>query len=175
MNNSEQEEGQGFSTLDMMALPAPMRRVTRIMMRKREVTREELDQAIQDMLPEEKRPTPEELEEALVNLVDINWLEKVETDEGITFRVRMGRKTGSDISRSGPQRDRQHSTMEALWDTVDSSDRSGRSSKSQPSPKSAPNVKAQEATESGEAKTQEEDEPTGITGLFARLFRRRKS
>jgi len=107
----------GFSTLDMMFFPAPVRRILRMMMRKVEMSYDELRKQI-DELPEEKRPLPEEIDESLDALVKIGWLAMTMTGNARVYRLEMGIKAGSAVTKASPEASTK-STISHLWDTFD--------------------------------------------------------
>jgi hypothetical protein len=107
----------GFSTLDMIHFPAPVRRIIRIMLRKAEISHEELHKTIQE-LPEEKRPSEKEVEESLDAMIKVGWLERIERDGSNHYRIDMGKKAGSEVTRASPSQ-KTKSTMSKLWDTFD--------------------------------------------------------
>ena len=107
----------GFSTLDMIHFPAPVRRIVRIMLRKAEISHEELHKTIQE-LPEEKRPSKEEVDESLDAMIKVGWLERTEREGSNHYRIDMGKKAGSEVTRASPSQ-KTKSTMSKLWDTFD--------------------------------------------------------
>ena len=107
----------GFSTLDMIHFPDPVRRIVRIMLRKAEISHEELHKTIQE-LPEEKRPSQEEVDESLDAMIKVGWLEQTEREGGKHYRIDMGKKAGSEVTRASPSQ-KTKSTMSKLWDTFD--------------------------------------------------------
>ncbi|MGF1504919.1 MAG: hypothetical protein ACFB51_07285 [Anaerolineae bacterium] len=115
------DSSTGISTIDMMGMPGPMRRIIRIMLRKTELTYAEIKEACAQ-LPESKRPTVPEIDEALEALVEMEWLFRIEGDdeESVVYSVKMSKKEGSDLSRSGT-RGKRHSSavMKNLWEAVD--------------------------------------------------------
>ncbi len=113
----EFDPNAGFSTLDMIHFPAPVRRIVRIMLRKAEMSHEELHKKIQE-LPEEKRPSPKEVDDSLEAMIEVGWLERVERDGGNLYRIDMGKKSGSEVTRASPNQ-KTKSTMSKLWDTFD--------------------------------------------------------
>ena len=109
------------STLDMLGMPDAARRVVRIMLRRPQMTYDEIRTAM-DALPEGKRASRAELDEALVLLCQLKWLIKEETVENVIYKVGIGTKPGSDVTRAGPKREAGQTQIEQLWDAVDSSD-----------------------------------------------------
>jgi predicted transcriptional regulator len=113
------------STFDLMSMPAPERRVIRIMLRKPVASYPDLCKII-DALPDHKRITRTELDKALAGLCEKGWLSREEVNDVYVYKVNLGTKTGSDVSRAGPsqkekkERPRRGPSMSDLWDSVDS-------------------------------------------------------
>lgn len=123
---SEQDSEQAVSapsTLDMLGMPDAARRVVRILLRRPQMTYDEI-RAAMDALPEDKRASRAELDEALALLCQLKWLAKEETAENVVYRVGIGAKPGSDVTRAGPKREAGQTQIEQLWDAVDTSDSS---------------------------------------------------
>jgi hypothetical protein len=109
------------STLDMLGMPDAARRIVRIMLRRPQMTYDEI-RAAMEALPEDKRASRAELDEALELLCQLKWLAKEQTDEAVVYKVGIGSKPGSDVTRAGPKREAGQTQIEQLWDAVDSSD-----------------------------------------------------
>jgi hypothetical protein len=109
----------GISTIDMMGMPGPIRRIIRIMLRKSTLSYDGILEQV-NKLPEEKRPSEKEVKEALDALVSMEWLHSYEEDGETIYSVKMAKKVGSEESRSGTrQQPNQSSTMGDLWGALD--------------------------------------------------------
>lgn len=125
MNDDNQNQSDGVSTLDLMSMSVPIRRIVRLMLRHRALTYGEIIAKL-DELPEGKRLTPEEVEPALHDLCDLHWLERTDDGETVSYSVLIKPKEGSETSRAGDRdssgRQPSH-TMQDLWDAVDDGDK----------------------------------------------------
>jgi len=104
-----------------LGMPDAARRIVRIMLRKPQMTYDEICAAM-DALPEDKRASRTELDEALELLCQLKWLVKEQTTEAPIYKVGIGAKPGSDVTRAGPKREAGQTQIDQLWDAVDSSD-----------------------------------------------------
>jgi hypothetical protein len=93
-------DGEALSTLDLMSLPSPVRRVINLMLRKVKITYPELCKTIAD-LPEEKRLSQAELDEILGALCQVGWLDQEQSDGVATYKVSLNPKPGS-VSANSP-------------------------------------------------------------------------
>lgn len=93
-------EGETLSTLDLMSLPAPVRRVVNLMLRKVKVTYEDLCRTVAE-LPEDKRLSAAQLDEILDALCQVGWLELAQSGGVVTYRVSLSPKPGS-VSADSP-------------------------------------------------------------------------
>jgi len=109
------------STLDMLGMPDAARRIVRIMLRRPQMTYDEI-RAAMEALPEDKRASHAELDEALELLCQLKWLVKEQAGKAVVYKVGIGSKPGSDVTRAGPKREAGQTQIEQLWDAVDSSD-----------------------------------------------------
>jgi hypothetical protein len=87
-------EGEALSTLDLMSLPSPVRRVVNLMLRKVKVTYVDLCKAVAD-LPEDKRLSPAKLDEILDALCQVGWLAREQSGDDIAYRVNLSPKPGT--------------------------------------------------------------------------------
>jgi hypothetical protein len=154
----------GFSTLDMIHFPAPVRRIIRIVMRRMEVSLEDLNKAIQE-LPEEKRPSQEEVDESLAAMIKVGWLEQTEREGVSYYRIDMGKKAGSEVTRASPSQKTQ-STMSKLWDTVDEAAQEGEKPALdlRRDKRKSPTADLQAGLEKKETPSQEEAAPAPTAG-----------
>lgn len=93
-------EGEALSTLDLMSLPAPVRRVINLMLRKVKITYPDLCKTVAE-LPEEKRISQAELDEILAALCQVGWLDQEQEGDVTTYRVSLNPKPGS-VSADSP-------------------------------------------------------------------------
>jgi hypothetical protein len=121
-DRDETKKSDRLSTLDFMSMPSAARRILRLMLRKPEVSYPELCEMI-DALPESKRISRAELDDALADLCERAWILQVEVDDVFVYQINLGAKTGSDVSRARPSPTtpkRDSLAMKDLWDAVDS-------------------------------------------------------
>jgi hypothetical protein len=122
MNPSDDKPTHGMTTLDMMSMPSHVRRITRIFLRNPRMAYEELCEAV-DALPPEKRPTREELDDALETLVLMNWLARTEESGQVTYQVEIRKKEGSEVTRAAAPGERRSSSksdmITGLWNAVE--------------------------------------------------------
>lgn len=93
-------DGEALSTLDLMSLPSPVRRVINVMLRKVKITYPELSKTISE-LPEDKRLSPAELDEILAALCKVGWLDQEQSGDTVTYKVSLNPKPGS-VSADSP-------------------------------------------------------------------------
>lgn len=110
----------GMSTIELMSQPPAVRRVVRIMLRNTTQSYESIASNINE-LPEDKRPTPEELQEGLDRLVEMGWLIPREEDGSIIYSVKVKSKEGSEVRLGGKQDRAGKSQMDHLWGAIDTS------------------------------------------------------
>lgn len=121
-DRDETKKSERLSTLDFMSMPSAARRILRLMLRKPEVSYPELCEMV-DALPEGKRISRAELDDALADLCEKAWILQDEADDVFVYKINLGAKTGSDVSRAGPEPTtpkRDSLAMKDLWDAVDS-------------------------------------------------------
>lgn len=92
--------GEALSTLDLMSLPSPVRRVINLMLRKVKITYPELCKTVAE-LPEDKRLSPAELDEILDALCRVGWLDQEQSGDITTYKVSLSPKPGS-VSADSP-------------------------------------------------------------------------
>lgn len=92
--------GEALSTLDLMSLPSPVRRVINLMLRKVKVTYPELCKTVAQ-LPEDKRLSQAGLDEILDALCQVGWLDQEQSGDVITYKVSLNPKPGS-VSANSP-------------------------------------------------------------------------
>jgi heat shock protein HspQ len=166
-------DNKGMSTLDMMSMSPAIRRLSRIMLRHSKLSYEGILEKVNE-IEESKRPSLDEVKEAVASLVEMKWLHLIE-EEGQTFySVKVARKEGSDVSRvsSGQQKEAdQKALMNELWDAVDSGAQAaddGLTAQREMSDfqKDKAEISAPPAT----SKTEQVSAPGGIRGFFKKLF-----
>ncbi len=91
---------EALSTLDLMSLPSPVRRVINLMLRKVKTTYPELCKTIAE-LPEDKRLSQAELDEILDALCQVGWLEQERSGDVTMYKVSLSPKPGS-VSADSP-------------------------------------------------------------------------
>jgi hypothetical protein len=96
----EKPEGEALSTLDLMSLPSPVRRVINLMLRKVKITYSELCKTVA-ALPENKRLSQAELDEVLDALCQVGWLDQEQSGDVTTYKVSLSPKPGS-VSANSP-------------------------------------------------------------------------
>ncbi len=87
----DRESADTLSTVDMMSLPTPVRRVIRILLRKNEMTYSDLRRTL-DQLPAEQRIRQEEMDEALDALCKLGWIRQMESATNVTYCISLGRR-----------------------------------------------------------------------------------
>ena len=129
-DNPEQEnqsdKGKTLSTFDFMSIKGAGRRILRLMMKKPGGYQfSELVGLIAEM-PESKQISEEELVDVLDEFIDKGWIEENHSEEETTYRINMGPKIGSDVSRAPrpPMPGKKQTTgggprMKDLWDSID--------------------------------------------------------
>src|ERR1051326_4039818 len=101
------EPDSGLSVLDFGDLPSTQRKTMRLMLRQREVTYPDLCQVV-DALPEAERLTRSELDDALKNLTEQQWL--IRSGEApVIYKVNFRRGTRPALARD-------------IWNVLDSVD-----------------------------------------------------
>ena len=93
--NDRKREG-GISALDLADLPAPLRKLMRLLLREVEMSYQGLCNAVAEM-PEDDRLDQTELDQALETLQDKNWLICRGMGEKISYKVNLRRKAGSEF------------------------------------------------------------------------------
>ncbi len=93
---NKQQEG-GITPLDLVELPAPLRKIMKIMLRELQMTYPRLCE-VMDAMPEEERLTRNLLDEALSTLTQQFWLVRIGEKEKAIYKVNLKRKSGSTLS-----------------------------------------------------------------------------
>lgn len=106
---------EGVSALDLIELPLSLRRVMRLLLRELKMSYPRLCEVV-DELPEGQPLTREELEHALDELTEQNWLIRIGQGEKAIYRVNLRAKRKSKLDESI------WSTLEArgVWSALDS-------------------------------------------------------
>ena len=124
MSADNQNQPDGVNTLDLMSMSVPVRRIVRLMLRHRSLAYSEICAKL-DELPEEKRISRADIDQALQDLCDLNWLERIDTGDVVSYGIHIKPKEGSETSRAGDRdssKRRSSHTMQDLWDAVDDGD-----------------------------------------------------
>lgn len=116
-DSSGQEQQGGMSTLDLMGTSPAVRRVIRLMLRQSTMSYTALFEA-NEALPEEKRLSRVELDEAIDTLCEMDWLIREEIGEETAYSVKLKRKEGSEVTRASTGV-KTGSTIQKLWDAVE--------------------------------------------------------
>ena len=87
-------ERAGFSTLDLMNSSPAVNRVVRFMLKRPRMTYQELLDTVAQM-PEEKRLTTTQLDEALDTLIQMDWLSRSEEGSQAVYQVVLRPKASS--------------------------------------------------------------------------------
>ena len=90
----EREKATSPSALDIAELPAPQRRIVRLLLRELEMTYPGLCQAV-DALPPAERFSRAEMDEGLAALTRQGWLIRLGEADLKTYKVNLRRKAGS--------------------------------------------------------------------------------
>ncbi len=101
----EKDDSSGISPLDLANLPQAQRQLMRILLRELEMSLSALMGLVEE-LPEGKRPTQAEVEEALKSLALEGWVIKMGEDAQITYKANLRRKAPSTLAQS-------------IWSTLD--------------------------------------------------------
>lgn len=106
---------EGVSALDLIELPLALRRVMRLLLRELKMSYPRLCEVV-DALPEGQPLSREELEHALDELTEQNWLIRIGQGEKAIYRVNLRAKRKSKLDESI------WSTLEArgVWSALDS-------------------------------------------------------
>lgn len=115
----------GINTLDLMSMSVPVRRITRIMLRKTRMPYTEICAKL-DELPKEKKLSKEAIDKALEELVELGWMDRLEENGEVIYQVRIKKKEGSEVTRSSERSEkavRSATTMKDLWDAVEKGDK----------------------------------------------------
>lgn len=93
---NKQQDG-GITPLDLVELPAPLRKIMKIMLRELQMTYPRLCE-VMDAMPEEERLTRNLLDEALSTLTQQFWLVRIGEKEKAIYKVNLKRKSGSTLA-----------------------------------------------------------------------------
>jgi hypothetical protein len=93
---NKQDEG-GITALDLADLPAPLRKIMRLMLRELQLSHAQLQEAVA-ALPEAERIPAAELDRSLAMLTDQAWLIRTGRDEKAIYKVNLRRKAGSGLA-----------------------------------------------------------------------------
>lgn len=95
----ERRKDEGISPLDLMDLPAPLRKVMRILLREVEMSYTDLRRAVENMPKMDRLSTPE-LDQSLEVLSKQNWLIRRGEGDRVSYKVNLRRKRGSQLAQS---------------------------------------------------------------------------
>jgi hypothetical protein len=93
---NKQKEG-GITALDLADLPAPLRKIMKIMLRELQMTYPRLCE-VMDAMSEEDRLPRNLLDEALSTLTQQFWLVRIGENEKAIYKVNLKRKSGSTLA-----------------------------------------------------------------------------
>jgi hypothetical protein len=91
-----QKQEEGINAGDIAELPAPLRKIMRLMLREVEMTYTAIIQAVEGMNGLDKL-SPEAVNEALETLTRQNWLVRRGEGEKLNYTVNLRRKSGSQL------------------------------------------------------------------------------
>ena len=92
----DRDKEGGITALDLADLPAPLRKIMRLMLRKIEMDYPSLLQAVEAM-PEKDRMEKAELDQALDELSKKSWLIRRGEGDSVTYKVNLRRKASSTL------------------------------------------------------------------------------
>jgi hypothetical protein len=95
---NKQQEG-GITALDLAQLEPALRKIMRLMLRELEMTRPQLETAMQSV-PEKERLSTADLDQALATLTSQFWLIRLGEGQRTTYKVNLRRKAGSTLARN---------------------------------------------------------------------------
>jgi hypothetical protein len=95
---NKQQEG-GITALDLAQLSPPLRKIMRLMLRELELTRPQLDDAMQQMA-EGERLSSADLDQALAALTSQFWLIRLGEGAHVSYKVNLRRKAGSTLAKN---------------------------------------------------------------------------
>jgi hypothetical protein len=93
----DRESEGGITPLDLADLPAPLRKLMRLMLRKVELDYDSITEAVEGM-PEADQMSKEDLDLALEELRKKGWLIKRGEGESVSYKVNLRRKASSTLS-----------------------------------------------------------------------------
>ena len=101
----DRDKEGGITALDLAGLPAPLRKLMRLMLRKIELDTPSLRQAV-DAMPEKGRMEKAELDQALDELCKKSWLIRRGEGDSVSYKVNLRRKASSTL-------------MDSIWSSLD--------------------------------------------------------
>jgi hypothetical protein len=101
----DRDKEGGITALDLADLPAPLRKLMRLMLRKIELDTPSLRQAV-DAMPEKDRMEKAELDQALDELCKKSWLIRRGEGDSVSYKVNLRRKASSTL-------------MDSIWSSLD--------------------------------------------------------
>lgn len=93
------QKDEGISPVELAKLPPVHRQLMRILLRELELTYEALSEAAAE-LPEDKRPTMEELDAALNDLAREGWVIRMGEGDVVKYKANLRRKAPSTLAKS---------------------------------------------------------------------------
>ncbi len=99
IDEQQQDQGEGLSPLEIAKLPPLQRQLIRLLLRELDMTEQAVWEVMAD-LPDDKRPTPEELAAALKDMTTDGWLIRMGEGDVVTYRANLRRKAPSKLSKS---------------------------------------------------------------------------
>jgi len=95
----QDDSSGGRRAIDITTLPSLQRQIMRLLLRELEVKEPELQAAMAE-LPEDKRPSQEELTNAMKELIREGWVIRMGESEVVTYQPNMQRKAPSTLAQS---------------------------------------------------------------------------
>lgn len=99
ISDQQQHQSDGLSPIEIAQLPPLQRQLMRMLLRELEMTDPALREALAG-LPEGKRPTEDELNQALKEMVMDGWLIKLGEGDIVTYKANLRRKQPSTLAKS---------------------------------------------------------------------------
>lgn len=129
--NTGDQQGSGITALDLADLPQPLPKIMRMLLRKVEMTRAELREAV-GAFSEPDQLNNDELDQALEALSRHGWIAPA-IGQVDAFRVNLRRKFSNTADTYQPRR-RGGTLAQGLWAALEKEDRSQQ----EPSPETPP-------------------------------------
>lgn len=99
IDEQQEQQGEGLSPMEIAKLPPLQRQLVRLLLRELEMTEPDIREAMAG-LPEDKRPTDEELSTALKDMAADGWVIRMGEGDVVTYRANLKRKAPSKLAKS---------------------------------------------------------------------------